>query len=79
MKLVGALAGMTAGALAGWALPALLIPRPHEFDFLAILGWRAVLVPAGALLGLVVGLVCGGLAGGGGQGDPPGGGSRPAV
>jgi hypothetical protein len=66
MRLVGALVGMTAGALAGWVLPALLIPRPHEFDFLAILGWRAVLVPAGALLGLLAGVALGGRTGRGG-------------
>jgi hypothetical protein len=47
------------GALAGWILPAVLIPRPHEFDFLAILGWRVVLVPFGAILGFIVGWAAG--------------------
>ena len=45
MRLLAALLGMVVGALAGWLLPALLIPRPHEFDFLAIMGWRLLLVP----------------------------------
>jgi hypothetical protein len=57
MRLVWALIGIIAGAIAGWFLPSALIPRPHEFDFLAIIGWRIVLVPAGAALGLIIGLV----------------------
>jgi hypothetical protein len=36
-----------------------MIPHPHEFDFLAIIGWRIVLVPLGAILGLVLGLSAG--------------------
>jgi hypothetical protein len=50
------LAGVALGALAGWFVPLLLIPDPHEFEFLAIVGGRMILVPVGALLGLFVGL-----------------------
>ena len=59
MRLVWALIGITAGASAGWFLPSVLIPHPHEFDHLAIIGWRIVLVPVGAILGLTIALVSG--------------------
>jgi hypothetical protein len=49
--------GMVLGAAAGWWLPNVLIPHPHEFDFLAIMGWRVVLVPTGMLIGLAAGLL----------------------
>jgi hypothetical protein len=57
MKLFAGLAGAVLGAAAGWFLPRLLIPHPHEFDYLAILGWRVILTPAGALAGLLLGVI----------------------
>ena len=57
MRVVRAVVGIAIGALVGWFLPAALIPRPYEFDFLAIIGWRIVLIPAGAVLGLMIGLM----------------------
>lgn len=52
-------AGLLVGAMAGWWLPNALIPGPHEFDFIAIIGWRTFLVPLGATVGLVLGLFVG--------------------
>lgn len=58
-RTLAGLVGTLLGATAGWWLPHALIPRPHEFDYLAILGWRIVLIPLGAILGLVLGLAVG--------------------
>jgi hypothetical protein len=56
--LVG-IVGVLLGATAGWLLPNAIIPHPHQFDFLAIIGWRMMLVPLGAILGLLLGLSVG--------------------
>jgi hypothetical protein len=56
MRFVWALPWIAAGALAGWFLPSVLIPHPREFDFLAIVGWRILLMPTGAIIGLIIGL-----------------------
>jgi hypothetical protein len=50
---------MFLGAAAGVYLPMAMIPRPREFDGLAILGWWMLLVPLGAILGLMLGLSLG--------------------
>jgi hypothetical protein len=57
MKVLAVVAGAALGAAAGWLLPGLLIPDPHEFERLAVLGWRAVLTPVGALAGLLIGVL----------------------
>ena len=56
VRFVWALPWIVAGAMAGWFLPSVLIPRPHEFEFLAIVGWRILLIPTGAIIGLIIGL-----------------------
>jgi hypothetical protein len=56
MRIFRGLIGAAVGATAGWFLPSFLTPHPREFDFIAILGWRMLLVPAGAIIGLIVGL-----------------------
>jgi hypothetical protein len=56
LKIVAALAGMFAGALAGWLVPSLLITHSREFDGIAIMGLQMIGVPLGALVGLLVGL-----------------------
>jgi hypothetical protein len=57
VKAVAGLTGAALGALVGWFLPSWFIPNPHEFEFLAVLVLRTLLAPAGALAGLVVGLL----------------------
>ena len=68
MRILWGLVGAAAGGMVGWVLPAVLI-NPHELGALAILGWRMLLVPTGAVLGLIVGLVLFGR----GDKDSPGG------
>src|SRR4051812_27053297 len=40
---------------AGWVLPNLFFPRPHEFEGLALLGFKILGVGIGATVGLIVG------------------------
>jgi hypothetical protein len=54
MQTLYRLAGAVLGALAGYLLPSLLIRNPQEHDFMALMGWRIILVPVGALVGLFV-------------------------
>src|SRR5262249_8145626 len=52
--------GVLLGATAGWVLPYTFIPDPQDhFAPIAFLGWRMLLVPFGAILGLVLGLFVG--------------------
>jgi hypothetical protein len=62
-RYLGATLGLLIGAAAGYWLPLVLIPRPRESDLVAsmvdifaVMGWWLVLVPAGAILGLTIGL-----------------------
>ncbi len=53
------IAGLLVGVAAGWYLPKGMIRHPHEFDYIAILGWQVLMVPLGAILGLLIGLSIG--------------------
>ncbi len=58
-RVLSGIVGMLLGATAGCYAPRLLIPRPHEFGLIGVLGWWMVLIPLGAIVGLALGLSIG--------------------
>jgi hypothetical protein len=63
MRYLGASLGLFIGAAAGYWLPLVLIAHPRDSDLVtvmvdvfAIMGGWLLLVPAGAILGLTIGL-----------------------
>ena len=54
-----AVVGITVGILVGWYLPLGFVPHPREFDGFLILSGRLILVPVGALIGFITGVIIG--------------------